>query len=83
MSLDLRIPLGLLFSLVGVLLTIYGAVTHGSSIYDRSAGMNINLIWGVAMLAFGLMMLLLGLRGSRHAQPVAHEPAERPHIPGH
>ncbi|MGA7521746.1 MAG: hypothetical protein WBW84_04655 [Acidobacteriaceae bacterium] len=83
MSLDLRIPLGLLFSIVGALLTIYGLVTRGSSIYLRSAGLDINLIWGVVMLVFGLTMFLLGRYSHKHPQPLPHEPAERPHIPGH
>lgn len=83
MSLDLRIPLGLLFTIVGALLTIYGLVTRGSSIYQRSAGMDINLLWGAVMLVFGLAMFLMGRRASRHPQPLSHEPAERPRVPGH
>lgn len=66
MGLDLRTPLGLLFSLVGLILTIFGAVTRGSLIYARSAGMNINLIWGLIMLAFGLTMFGLGWRADKH-----------------
>jgi len=62
MNLDLRIPMGLMFSMVGAILTIYGLVTQGSPIYEKSGGMNINLIWGVVMLIFGLAMLLLGRR---------------------
>lgn len=83
MSLDLRIPLGLMFSIVGALLTIYGAVTRGSSLYARSAGLDINLIWGAVMLVFGLTMFLLGRYSRKRPQPPSHEPAERPHIPGH
>jgi len=45
MSLDLRIPLGLMFLIVGIMLSVYGLVTRGSDIYQRSAGMDINLIW--------------------------------------
>jgi len=69
MSLDLRIPLGLLFSIVGVLLSIYGLVTRGSEIYARSAGLDINLIWGIVMLGFGLTMFLLGRYSDKHAKP--------------
>ncbi|HEX3662116.1 MAG TPA: hypothetical protein VHU89_11825 [Acidobacteriaceae bacterium] len=83
MSLDLRIPLGLLFFIVGALLTVYGVVTRGSSIYARSAGLDINLIWGAVMLVFGLTMFLLGRYSHHHPKPLPHEPAERPHIPGH
>ena len=45
MSLDLRIPLGLMFLIVGAMLSIYGLATRGSDIYLRSAGMDINFIW--------------------------------------
>ncbi|HUB19305.1 MAG TPA: hypothetical protein VL990_11770 [Acidobacteriaceae bacterium] len=83
MSLDLRIPLGLLFLIVGVLLSIYGLVTRGSAIYARSAGMDINLIWGLVMFVFGLTMFLLGRHSDKHPKEPTHEPAERPRVPGH
>jgi ABC-type Fe3+-siderophore transport system permease subunit len=62
MSLDLRIPMGLMFTIVGVILSVYGLVTQGSPIYAKSVGMNINLIWGVVMFVFGAAMFLLGRR---------------------
>ncbi len=65
MNLDLRIPMGLLFTIVGAILTVYGLFTRGSAIYERSADMNINLIWGVVMLVFGSTMYLLGRRADR------------------
>jgi uncharacterized membrane protein HdeD (DUF308 family) len=68
MSLDLRIPLGLMFLIVGAMLTIYGFVTRGSAIYFRSAGIDINLIWGIVMLVFGLAMFLLGRYSDKHAK---------------
>jgi len=34
MSLDLRIPLGLMFLIVGVMLSVYGLFTRGSEIYS-------------------------------------------------
>lgn len=83
MNLDLRIPMGLMFSIVGAILTLYGLVTHGSAIYERSAGMDINLIWGVVMLIFGLTMFLTGRYADKHQKEPRHEPAERPHLPGH
>ncbi len=60
MQLDLRIPMGLMFTLVGLILLIYGSVTQGSAIYAKSLGMNINVIWGVILLCFGLLMFFLG-----------------------
>lgn len=65
MGLDIRTPIGLMFSIFGVLLTGYGFVTRGSDVYQRSLGYNINLEWGVVLLAFGLVMLYLGRKGAK------------------
>ncbi|MFN8650994.1 MAG: hypothetical protein U0133_03720 [Gemmatimonadales bacterium] len=62
MTLDLRLPIGLMFGLFGAMLTIYGAVSD-ASIYDRSLGINVNLIWGIVLLVFGAAMLLLARKG--------------------
>jgi hypothetical protein len=61
MGLDIRTPIGLMFSVFGIILTIYGFVSD-RGIYVRSLGININLVWGLALLAFGAVMLLLGMR---------------------
>ena len=61
MGLDIRIPIGLMFTIFGVLLAGYGAVTNGNAMYQQhSLGLNMNLYWGLAMLAFGVFMLVLG-----------------------
>ena len=56
MGFDIRVPIGFLFITLGVLLCLFGLVTLGSPIYERSLGMNINLAWGIIMLLFGLLM---------------------------
>lgn len=66
MNLDLRYPIGLMFTIDGVLLTIFG-LTSDRSIYDRSLGINVNLMWGVVLLAFGVVMLTFAIRRSRQA----------------
>lgn len=63
MGLDIRTPIGLMFSIFGALLVGYGLLTRGSEIYARSGGYNINLDWGVVLLVFGGVMLWLGRRG--------------------
>jgi hypothetical protein len=63
MRLDIRLPIGLLFAFLGLLLIGFGLLGDGS-VYRRSLGININAWWGVAMLAFGTVMLVLGRRGS-------------------
>ena len=62
MGLDIRLPLGMIFLAIGILMTIYGLVTLGSPIYAISMGMNLNLIWGVVMLLFGGTMGWFGRR---------------------
>jgi hypothetical protein len=57
---DIRLPMGLMFSIIGAIITVYGLVTQGSDIYaDHSLGINVNLWWGLVMFAFGIIMLLL------------------------
>jgi uncharacterized membrane protein (DUF441 family) len=64
MQLDLRLPIGLMFTTVGVLLTLFGLVSD-KAIYARSLGVNVNLWWGLVLLAFGLVMLWLARRGTQ------------------
>ncbi len=66
MGLDIRLPIGLMFSLVGVLLTGYGLVSAKSEIYAaHSLGININLIWGGVLVVFGALMLAGALRARK------------------
>lgn len=67
MGLDIRTPIGLMFTIFGVLLAGYGLLTRGSDMYQRSLGYNINLEWGAVLLAFGLVMLWLGRKGGKKA----------------
>jgi predicted membrane channel-forming protein YqfA (hemolysin III family) len=65
MGLDVRIPLGLMFLLTGGLMAVYGLFTRGSAIYEKSLGMDVNLIWGGVMFVFGLVLYLVGRRPHR------------------
>ena len=68
MGLDIRWPIGLMFSLVGLLLTIFGFATKGDAeMYQRSLDININLIWGIILLLFGGFMLAMAMRGKDDA----------------
>ena len=59
--LDLRVPLGLLFTMLGLLLGGYGVIGD-PSIYQLSLGFNLNLWSGISMLIFGAAMLALSRR---------------------
>ncbi|MGD0923022.1 MAG: hypothetical protein ABSA70_14860 [Terriglobia bacterium] len=68
MGLDIRLPIGIIFTIYGLLLLVYGALTD-PAIFKRSLGVNIDLWWGAAMLVFGLFMGALALRASRQNRP--------------
>ncbi len=58
MGLDIKIPIGLMFSIFGLILTILGLITAGdTAMYEQSLGYNINLLSGAIMLVFGCFML--------------------------
>jgi len=74
MGLDIRWPIGLMFSLVGAIMVIYGLITASDAeIYKRSLGINVNLIWGLVLFAFGAIMLTLAWR----AKGTPPQPAEQ------
>ena len=70
MKLDLRLPIGLMFSIFGVMLLGFGVMSD-AAIYQRSLGINVNLWWGVVLLIFGLVMLGFALkaRGAERGTP--------------
>ncbi len=72
MSFDLRLPIGLLFVVFGVILAIDGLIAH-RLVLD----VNVNLWWGLVMVVFGAAMLYLGSR-AKHAPPPAQAPDDRP-----
>ena len=60
---DIRIPIGLMFTILGVIISVYGLITGSDNeMYQKSLGMNINLIMGVIMLIFGAIMLWFARR---------------------
>jgi hypothetical protein len=63
MGLDIRWPIGLMFTLIGALLAVFGLVKSSESV---SLGININLIWGIVLLVFGVFMLLGAIKGKKN-----------------
>jgi hypothetical protein len=63
-DLDVRVPIGGLFSVLGLLLVGYGFLEPAAVHSAFTKGGQINLWWGLVMLAFGVIMLLLA-RSSR------------------
>ena len=76
MSLDLRIPMGLMFTLTAIILSVFGFATRNeTALYAKSLGINANLWWGLVLLAFGLTMYLLGVRRQRRLEKEPPLPA--------
>jgi len=67
MNFDLRIPIGLMFSIYGVILAVNGLLSKEGD-YARALGININLIWGIVLLLFGAFMLVMAWRGKEKAE---------------
>jgi hypothetical protein len=77
MKLDVRLPIGMMFSLLGAILVVYGLVSD-RSMYARSLGINVNLWWGLVLLAFGVLMLVFALRARRGQPGDTAPPANHP-----
>ncbi|HEY2379155.1 MAG TPA: hypothetical protein VGH98_24450 [Gemmatimonadaceae bacterium] len=78
-SLDLRLPIGGLFTALGIVIGGYGIATNGNAMYETSLDININLWWGIVMLVVGLIMLAMGMRATRRHHPSgAVEAADSP-----
>lgn len=63
---DIRIPIGLMFTIIGILITVFGIATNSDSeMYRKSLDINVNIIMGILMFIFGLVMLYLSRRGKK------------------
>jgi hypothetical protein len=78
MGFDIRWPIGLLFVTFGVLLAGFGLASD-AGLYERSLGVNVNLWWGVVMLAFGTVMLALAARAPKAPSAGGRGAADRSH----
>ena len=76
MNLDVRLPIGMMFTVFGVMLTGFGLVSD-DAIYARSLGINMNVRWGLVLLAFGLIMLAFAARAERERRTSLGRPAPK------
>ncbi len=75
MQLDVRLPMGMMFVIIGVILSLYGLITWSDAeMYQRSLGYNVNLWWGLFLAAFGAAMLLLARRAAIRTKRNAPSP---------
>lgn len=82
---DIRLPIGGLFAILGLMLAGYGVMTSGNEMYViKSMGININLWWGLAMVVFGGLMLFFGMvAGSKKSPPTAQTAEQRDRVGSH
>ncbi len=79
MGLDIRWPIGLMFSLIGAMMVVFGLYSGSDAeMYKHSLGINVNVCWGSLLLLFGLFMLIMAWRGSRKASPPAPDNPPQP-----
>jgi hypothetical protein len=64
MTFDLRLPIGLIFTVFGAILALDGLIAHRLVLE-----INVNLWWGLVMLVFGAAMLYFASRGKRGGAP--------------
>jgi len=74
MHLDIRVPIGLMFGVLGVMLAAFGMFFSDAAIYERSLGININIWWGLILLAFGAAMYFFGRRANSRIRPTESRP---------
>jgi hypothetical protein len=72
MGMDIRVPLGAMFALLGLLLTAFG-VFGNKAIYAQTLGIDVNRDWGIVLLIFGAIMLYLGLRSPVESESPAED----------
>jgi hypothetical protein len=77
MRLDIRVPIGLMFGVLGAMLAAYGMFFSDPAIYERSLGININIWWGLLLLAFGAGMFFFGRRATSIIRPSNESPEGR------
>lgn len=66
MGIDIKFPIGLMFTILGMILAVFGLFTNSDAgLYQRSLGININLWSGAGMLVFGLLMLGLSWKSRK------------------
>ena len=73
MSFDLRLPIGALVTLFGLILAADGLFAGRLVL-----GVNGNLWWGLVMLLFGGLMLAFAARAKNTTSAAPHSPSARP-----
>jgi cytochrome c biogenesis protein CcdA len=64
-KMSIALIIGLTIGLIGLVILLYGLFAHIN--YSQSANINIDLWWGIVMVAFGILMSGIGYISSRRS----------------
>ena len=69
MGVDIKFPIGLMFSILGFMLSLYGLFTNGNDVlYSRSLGVNINLWCGSGHARFWIDYANFGMDSEKESR---------------
>jgi hypothetical protein len=68
-SLDIRWPIGFIFTIYGIILLTFGGLTDQGVVQLPGGSLNVDLIWGGGFLVFGLLMGWMARRASSRREP--------------
>jgi hypothetical protein len=71
---DIRLPVGAIFTVYGAILALYGLASGDLDAHHMIAGLNVNIVAGAGMLVFGLVMLFLARRAPHVPRSTAADP---------
>ncbi len=74
---DIRLPVGAIFTIYGVLLTVYGLIAGDGEARHMLLGLQVNIVAGVGMLIFGVSFLYLARKGTPSVRSSSASPEGR------
>jgi hypothetical protein len=72
---DIRLPVGAIFAIYGVMLIVWGLVSGDLEARHMINGINVNVWSGIGMFVFGAAMLVLARRSPTGPRSTADQPA--------
>ena len=75
---DIRLPVGAIFAIYGLLLTVYGLMSGDVEARHMLLGLQVNIVAGVGMLIFGASFLYLARKGTPTVRSSSGRPKAAP-----
>ena len=74
---DIRLPVGAIFAIYGLLLTLYGLMSGDVEARHMLMGLHVNIVAGMGMLIFGGCFLYLARKGTPTVRSSSASPEGR------